>query len=67
MDAQQTKRLQTCIQEISEILYQNTPIEKLTTEVGHGTSQGKVRTLKRYLHLTGAQWNLNNFSEVEPS
>jgi hypothetical protein len=34
MDAQQTKRLQACVQEISEILYQNTPTEELTTLEG---------------------------------
>jgi hypothetical protein len=34
MDAQQTKRLQACVQEISEILYQNTPTEELTTKIG---------------------------------
>lgn len=34
MDAQQTQRLQACVQEISEILYQNTPTEELTTLEG---------------------------------
>lgn len=34
MNAQQTKRLQACVQEISEILYQNTPSEELTTLEG---------------------------------
>jgi hypothetical protein len=34
MNAQQTKRLQACVQEISEILYQNTPTEELTTLEG---------------------------------
>lgn len=34
MNAQQTQRLQACIQEISEILYQNTPSEELTTLEG---------------------------------
>jgi hypothetical protein len=34
MDAQQTKRLQACVQEISEILYQNTPTEELRTLEG---------------------------------
>jgi hypothetical protein len=31
MNAQETKRLQACVQEISEILYRNTPPEELTT------------------------------------
>jgi len=34
MDAHQTKRLQACVQEISEILYQNTPTAELTTLEG---------------------------------
>jgi hypothetical protein len=34
MNTQQTKRLQACVQEISEILYQNTPPENLTTLEG---------------------------------
>jgi hypothetical protein len=34
MNIQQTKRLQACVQEISEILYQNTPAEELTTLEG---------------------------------
>jgi hypothetical protein len=34
MDAQQTKRMQACVQKISEILYQNTPTEELTTLEG---------------------------------
>ena len=34
MNAQQTKRLQACVQEISEILYENTPAEELTTLEG---------------------------------
>lgn len=34
MNAQQTKRLQACVQEISEILYENTPVEELTTLEG---------------------------------
>jgi hypothetical protein len=31
MNAQETKRLKACVQEISEILYRNTPPEELTT------------------------------------
>jgi hypothetical protein len=31
MNAQEKKRLQACVQEISEILYRNTPPEALTT------------------------------------
>jgi hypothetical protein len=34
MNAQQTQRLQACVQEISEILYENTPAEALTTLEG---------------------------------
>ena len=34
MNAHQTKRLQACVQEISEILYENTPVEELTTLEG---------------------------------
>lgn len=34
MNAQQTQRLQACVQEISEILYQDTPAEELTTLEG---------------------------------
>ena len=31
MNAQETNRLKACVQEISEILYRNTPPEELTT------------------------------------
>lgn len=31
MNGQETKRLKACVQEISEILYRNTPPEELTT------------------------------------
>jgi hypothetical protein len=31
MNAQEKKRLQACVQEISEILYRNTPAEELTS------------------------------------
>lgn len=34
MDTQETKRLKACVQEISEILYRNTPSEELTTLEG---------------------------------
>jgi hypothetical protein len=34
MNAQETKRLKACVQEISEILYRNTPPEKLSNLEG---------------------------------
>jgi hypothetical protein len=34
MDVQETKCLQACVREISEILYRNTPEEELTTLAG---------------------------------
>ena len=54
MDAQQTKRLQACVQEISEILYQNTPSEELTTLEGYG------------VHTSPSSMGLRIFSPLMP-